>query len=131
MQLSLWFLPVVMVFPRKFSVLMNFGMLCILFSFGILRGWYKFFVNDLFLNTKKPERCIFAWAFYLSLIVNLYVAVIKKSARLTLITMCIEFICFVYFVFSFFPGGRKGAKYFLKFVKISLKKYFQLFIKIL
>ena len=54
MQLSLWFLPVVVIMPRKFSNLMNFGMLCILCSFALLKGWYQFFVKDLLANTAKP-----------------------------------------------------------------------------
>ena len=38
-----------------------------------------------------------------------------------LITFGIEFIAFLYFVCSFFPGGLTGAKYFMKFVAAAAK----------
>ena len=52
MVLALCFLPVIVVVPRKFSLLMNFGMICVLASFAYLKGWYQFFIKDLLINTK-------------------------------------------------------------------------------
>ena len=119
--LAFCFLPWIVVAPRKCANLMNVGTIMILCSFGLLKGWYKFFVEDLLCN---KEKGVFAWVYVLSLIMTIYTSMIIKSYVLTLVALAVEIICLLYFVCSYFPGGNTGFKYMLKALWAMTKSMF-------
>ena len=106
--IAVWFLPWIVVAPRKCANLVNVGTLLILASFSVLKGPYQFLVQDLLCNKKVG---VFAILYLLSLLLTLYSAMILKSYVLTIISLVVEIVCVLYFVASYFPGGRKGMNY--------------------
>ena len=119
--LALFFLPVIVIAPRKCANLINVGSICILASFSVLKGTYKFLVEDMLFNKQK---WFFAWLYFGSLILNIYFSMVLKNYILTLISLGIELVCLLYFVCSYFPGGTKGMKYMLSFAWKATKKLF-------
>ena len=105
---STFFLPLIVVSPRKCANLINVGSICIISSFAILKGPQKFLLND---NLFNKSRFIPAWMYCISLLLTIYAAMIKKNYILTLISLSIEVLCLIYFIVSFFPGGNQGMKY--------------------
>jgi hypothetical protein len=101
--ISTFFIPMIVVAPRKCANLINVGSICIISSFAILKGPYKFLVTDNLLN---KTRFIPAWLYCLSLLMTLWAAMIKRNYILTIISLSIEVICLIYFICSFFPGGN-------------------------
>ena len=108
--LSIWFLPFIVVAPRKCANLINVGSILILASFALIKGPKEFLLDELLCNKQK---FIVSWLYVLSLIATLYAAMVMKSYVLTLVSLAIEVICLLYFVCSYFPGGQTGMKYML------------------
>ena len=124
--LAFCFLPVIVIAPRKTANLMNVGSIMILISFGLIKGYYKFFVEDLLCNKQKG---FFAWTYVLSVITTIYASMIIKSYVLTLIALGVEIVCLLYFTCSYFPGGNTGFKYMLKALWAMTKGMFSLCMK--
>ena len=116
--LAIWFLPFILVAPRKCANLINVGSILIIASFAVIKGAYKFLVEDLLFNEK---RWYFAWLYLLSLCVTLYASKSLKSGVLTLISLVIEMGCLAYFISSYFPGGPKGMRMLAKSVFAVVK----------
>ena len=119
--LSLFFLPFIVVAPRKTANLFNAGSLCILASFAIVRGTYKFVVEEMLCN---PYKAFVAWLYLLSLLTCFYASLIAQSYILTIAALVIELICLLYFICSFFPYGKQGFDYMMKCVCTTLKSAF-------
>ena len=111
--LAIWFLPFILVAPRKCANLINVGSILILASFAVIRGAYKFLVEDTLFHEK---RRYFAWLYLISLCMTLYASKSLKSGVLTLISLVIEMACLAYFIASCFPGGPKGMRMLAKSV---------------
>ena len=99
--LSLIFLPYFVLAPQKVSMLINLGSLCILCSFGALKGYYNYFVNELIMGDKR----MFSIGYIISIIASLYCSLIIKNYMLTIITLLMESVFLFYFICSSFPGG--------------------------
>ena len=85
MGLSILFIPTFILFPHKVSLLVNLGALCIIASFGALKGFSNFFWNDLMAGDRKWVSLI-----YLSAVVlNVYASAIAKSYILTMVTLAV------------------------------------------
>ena len=117
--LALWFLPFIVVAPRKTANLINIGSICIMASLAIIKGTYQFLVTDLLCNKSK---WMFAWLYVWSLIFTIYASMIAKNYILTLVSLGIEILSLLYLVCSYFPGGQTGMKYMLSFVWLTIKK---------
>ena len=120
--LALWFLPFIVVAPRKCANLINVGAICILSSFAVIKGAYQFFITDMLCH---PTKWFFAWTYLVSMICTLYASMVLKNYILTLIALGIEVVCLLYFICSYFPGGTKGMKYMLNFTWTGIKKLFK------
>ena len=117
--LAIWFLPFIVVAPRKCANLINIGSICIIASLAIIKGTYQFLVNDLLCNkTKWP----FAWLYVWSIIFAIYSSMISKNYILTIISLVMEITSLIYLVCSYFPGGTTGMKYMLNFIWLTIKK---------
>ena len=98
---SFFLLPYFVLAPMKVAMLINLGSICILASFGFLKGFYNYFVVELFCGDRK----IFAIGYILSIMLSVYASVIKKSSLATMLTIVVEFVFLMYFICSSFPGG--------------------------
>jgi hypothetical protein len=123
--LALLMLPTFLVFaPQKLSMLLNLGSICVLSSIAVLKGgFYQYFIKDLLFS--EPTRRLYAIAYYVSILLSLYVSLILKSYLLTLIAMIAEIIILLYFVCSSFPGGHTGLNYMGSLIWSTLKSCFK------
>ena len=113
MTISFFLLPYFVLAPQKVSMLINLGSICILCSFGFLKGFYNYFIVELLCG---PRRA-YALGYILSIVLSLYASVVKKSYIMTMVTLVIEVIFLLYFICSSFPGGRTGLGYIFKCAK--------------
>jgi uncharacterized membrane protein len=100
--LSLTFLPLLAIAPRKFATLFTVGSLLILSSFSVLRGHAAFLQHLL-----SPERLPFSVGYSLSLIGTLYASMWSQSYFLTLVFSVCQIVGLLYFIVSYFPGGAQ------------------------
>ena len=83
--LSFLFIPTFVIYPQKISMLINLGSICIISSFGALKGFYNFFMNELI----SPEKRYITALYLLAVSVNMYASVVAKSYILTIVTLLI------------------------------------------
>ena len=119
--LAILFLPWIVVAPRKCANLINMATIMILAAFSVLKGAYQFLVTDLLCNKKAG---IFAALYVLSLAANIYASMVLKNYLFTIISLAVEVVCLLYFVASYFPGGKKGMSYMLGLVWTMVKQVF-------
>jgi hypothetical protein len=107
--LAISFLPMLVINPRKFSLLFSLGSLFTISSFSFLWGPYNH-ITHLF----GKERLPFTAVYFTTLIGTLYFAMGLQSAILTPIAAILQVIALVWFVVSYIPGGQTGLKFFTK-----------------
>lgn len=119
--LAISFLPMLVINPRKFSLLFSLGSLFTISSFSFLWGPYNH-ITHLF----GKERLPFTLVYFTTLTATLYFAMGLQSAILTPIAAVMQVIALVWFVISYIPGGQTGLKFFTKlcsgFCKSSVNK---------
>jgi len=107
--LAVSFLPLLLINPRKFSLLFTLGSVFTLSSFSFLWGPYNHMVH-LF----SKERLPFTATYFSTLIATLYCAMGLQSAILTPIAAVLQVLALLWFVISYVPGGQTGLKFFGK-----------------
>jgi len=107
--LAVSLLPLLMLNPRKFSLLFSLGSAFTLSSFSFLWGPYNHLVHLL-----SRERLPFTSIYLSSLILTLYFAMGLQSAILTPIAACAQVVALVWFVVSYIPGGQTGLRFMTK-----------------
>jgi len=107
--LAVSFLPMLLINPRKFSLLFSLGSAFTLSSFSFLWGPYNHLVHLL-----SRERLPFTSIYVSSLILTLYFAMGLQSAILTPIAACAQVVALVWFVVSYIPGGQTGLRFMTK-----------------
>jgi hypothetical protein len=100
--LSLTFLPLLALAPRKFATLFTVGSLLILSSFSVLRG-HAAFLSHL----TSSERLPFSVGYLTSLVGTLYASMWSQSYMLTIIFSGAQIVGLLYFIVSYFPGGAQ------------------------
>lgn len=109
MGLAMFFLPVMILAPQKFSLLFTAGSLCFMGSFSVLKG-HKKFMEHLLTKDKMP----FTIAYFGSMIGTIWAAEYRQSYIMTL-GFCIgQIIALAYFLVSYIPGGTRGLTFFGK-----------------
>ena len=121
--LAVSLLPMLMINPRKFSLLFSLGSAFTLSSFSFLWGPYNHLVHLL-----SRDRLPFTTIYLSSLILTLYFAMGLQSAILTPIAACAQVnltletishseiltsaqvVALVWFVVSYIPGGQTGLR---------------------
>ena len=83
--LSLFFLPLAVISPQKFSLLFSLGSICILSSFAFLQNPY-----DYFMSLFSGEKLIFSVCYIGSLLLSIYASLIIKNYILTIIVTFIQ-----------------------------------------
>lgn len=102
--MSFCMLPTIVVTPTTVANLFNIGSIAILISFAVLWG-PKEFCLDRFLFSERQQ---FAVGYFITLLMCLYFG-ITKSRILCIITLLAEFVFMLYFIASYFPGGKEGV----------------------
>ena len=117
--LAVCFLPTILLTPRKCANLVNVGSIFILAAFSALNGPKEFLIDQLLCSKTKALPSIL---YLSSLLATIYASMILKSYLLTVAFMLLELLCLLYFICSYFPGGKTGFKYMVKFLCGLIKK---------
>lgn len=121
------FLPILLINPRKFSLLFTLGSVFTLSSFSFLWGPYNHMVH-LFSKDRLPFTLVYFSTLIgfvsqtgdihlnLNIILSatLYFAMGLQSAILTPIAAILQVLALLWFVISYIPGGQTGLKFFTK-----------------
>ena len=90
-------------------------------SFAIIKGPKEFILDTLLLN---KTRWPIAWSYVISIVFTVWAAMIRKSYLYTIVGLSVELLCLLYFLCSYFPGGKTGFKYMLKLAWALVQKTF-------
>ena len=120
MVITLFCLPTFPISPKRPALMFNIGMICILISFGIQKGFKVFFIDEFFCG-ERPRNFL-AIGFIITACLCIFVGVVKDSFIWTLIFFILELGLGIYFLASYFPGGLEGVTYFFKFLWEGIKK---------
>jgi len=103
-------LPWIIIKPSAAANLFNLGSLIILTSFAVLWGPREFFLGKFLAGPKS----LYAAGFLISLLLCIYFSVISGSYIMTFVCLIAEICFMLYFVASYFPGGKEGITAMLK-----------------
>ena len=117
-SLALAYIPVLVFYARKFSLLFSLGSIFTMFSFAFLWGPVNH-VRNLF-GTR--DRLPFTTVYLVSLFATLYFAMGLQSTVLTVIAASAQVFALLWFVLSFIPGGQTGLKWMTKMCTSLCKK---------
>ena len=115
--LSLIYIPFILIKSRKFVLLYSLGSVFTLGSFSMLWGPWNH-VQHLFKRSRLP----FTAAYFSTLILTIYTAMVMKSTILTIICAAAQFVALLWYVLSYVPGGVTGLKFFTKLFSKSILK---------
>ena len=109
--LSTLFLPVIVLRPHKFALLMTMGNLCIWLAIAFLRGPYEQLMELTALN-RLPFTILFGGS-----IVMTFSAAMKRGGYLNVVFFtAVQFLALLWYVLSYFPGGYTAMWYTSKMV---------------
>ncbi len=103
------YVPMLLLYARKFALLFSLGSAFTLGSFSFLWGPYAHLRHLL-----GRERLPFTSAYLLTLFGTLYFAVGLQSTVLTVVAATGQLMALTWFVLSYVPGGQTGLKFFSK-----------------
>ncbi|GAV07020.1 hypothetical protein RvY_16913-1 [Ramazzottius varieornatus] len=112
-----FYLPVLILKSRKFSILFTFGSLFLITSFGVLRGPYNHFHGMV-----KADRLPQTTLYFFSMVATLFFALQLQSTLLTVIAAAIQIFTLIWYTFSYTPGGQTGFMLFGKLATSMVKK---------
>ncbi|XP_037824134.1 protein transport protein SFT2-like [Lucilia sericata] len=115
MTISMFYIPLLLLKTRKFSLLYTMGSLFFILSFCFLSGFMAFFRT---LFTK--ERALVSSAYFSCLFATLYCALWAQSTALTVLFALLQMIALAFMVISTVPGGSSGIKLFGSLFKSSV-----------
>ncbi|TMW52605.1 hypothetical protein DOY81_002299 [Sarcophaga bullata] len=115
MTISMFYIPVLLLKTRKFSLLYTMGSLFFVLSFCFLSGFLAFF-RTLFTR----ERALVSTAYFSCLFATLYCALWAHSTALTVLFALSQMIALAFMVISTVPGGSSGIKLFGSLFKSSV-----------
>ena len=100
------YLPVIVLYARKFALLFSLGSACVMSAFALLWGPW-----DHIQHLLSRERLPFTATYLGSLALTLYFAMVWKHTLLTTVAAGAQIIALVWFVVSYLPGGQTGLRY--------------------
>ena len=118
--MSLIFLPLIVISPRKFVSFFSLGSLLILISFLFIYGTKSYF-EKLF----SKERYIFITLFFISIFLGIFCAIINSFFFLSLICAGIQIFTLVIFTLTFIPGGQSGISAIFSSFRTFLPSFLQ------
>jgi hypothetical protein len=104
------YIPVLILYTRKFALLFSLGSCFTLGSFSFLWGPVNH-VKHLF---GSKERLPFTTVYLVTLFGTLYFAMGLQSTVLTVMAAGVQVVALLWFVLSYVPGGQTGIKFFTK-----------------
>lgn len=102
-------LPVLVVSSRKFALLFTMGSLFFIASFSLLKGPVAHMKS-----LAQPAKLPFTVAYFGSLVLTLYTAMVLQSYVLTVLSSILQCAALLYFFMSYIPGGVTGMTYMCK-----------------
>lgn len=117
--LSLMFLPIFWLSPKKFVSVFSLGSFFSIFSFVFFYGPKEFF-SMIF----SKERQGYSLIYFCSTFIGIYYSFNPTFYLLSLFCSIIQFIVTVIFVLSFIPGGKSGIAFILSMLTGPFKKLF-------
>lgn len=105
--LASMYIPVLILYARKFALLFSLGSVFTLGSFSLLWGPMNH-LRHLF----SKERLPFTTIYLSTLFATLYFAMGLQSTVLTVMAATGQFIALLWFVISYIPGGQAGLRFF-------------------
>lgn len=102
-------LPVLVVSSRKFALLFTMGSLFFIISFSLLKGPVVHLKS-----LATPEKLPFTCAYFGSLVLTLYTAMVLQSYFLTVFSSLMQCAALLYFFMSYIPGGVKSLTFMCK-----------------
>ncbi|OWA50381.1 hypothetical protein BV898_14900 [Hypsibius exemplaris] len=112
-----FYIPVLLLKSRKFSVLFTFGSVFIVCSFALLRGPYNHFRSMI-----AADRLPLTSVYLMSVAATLYFALEMQSTVLTVLAGGVQVFTLIWYTVSYLPGGQTGFKFFTKLTSSLLKK---------
>eukprot|EP01017_Pseudomicrothorax_dubius_P051633 TRINITY_DN997_c0_g1_i5.p1 TRINITY_DN997_c0_g1~~TRINITY_DN997_c0_g1_i5.p1 ORF type:complete len:206 (-),score=40.55 TRINITY_DN997_c0_g1_i5:964-1581(-) len=113
---AMCYLPLLVLFPQKFSGLFSLGSMCILAGVASYKGWKGFLSS----NFTGPNR-YYSILYLGCLIGNLYCTLTGKSYLIILVLCVLQLIALAYYVASAVPGGLSAMSYVSSFAKTICK----------
>ncbi|XP_061389748.1 uncharacterized protein LOC133324941 [Musca vetustissima] len=113
--ISLFYIPVLLLKTRKFSLLYTLGSLFFILSFCFLSGFLAFFKT---LFTK--QRALVSSTYFSCMFATLYCALWLQSTALTVLFALAQMIALAFMVVGTVPGGATGMKFFGSLFKSSV-----------
>ncbi len=108
-SLASMYIPLLVVYARKFALLFSLGSLFTLGSFSLLWGPCNH-LRHLFSRDRLP----FTTVYLVTLLGTLYFAMGMQSTPLTVVAAVGQVVALIWFVVSYIPGGQTGLKFFSK-----------------
>eukprot|EP00123_Amoebidium_parasiticum_P005829 comp16924_c0_seq1/m.15486 comp16924_c0_seq1/g.15486 ORF comp16924_c0_seq1/g.15486 comp16924_c0_seq1/m.15486 type:complete len:193 (-) comp16924_c0_seq1:66-644(-) len=115
LEISMMFVGLAVLRPRKFALLHSMGSLCGILCFAMLRGPWAH-LQHLF----SRERAPFSAVYLSALLATLYFA-FKGLTILTLVCAGIQIAALLWYVLSYVPGGTTGL---LVTTKLAMRSIF-------
>jgi len=113
-----FFLPVIVIRPHKFALLMTLGNLCIWLAIAFLRGPYEQFKELTALN-RLPFTILFGGS-----IVMTFFASMKRGGYMQVVFYTVvQIAALLWYILSYFPGGSSAMWYTSKIVYHTARGY--------
>ncbi len=117
-SLAMAYIPVLILYARKFALLFSLGSVFTLGSFSFLWGPVSH-LKSLF---GSRERLPFTTVYLVTLLGTLYFAMGLQSTVLTVVAAGGQVFALLWFVLSYIPGGQAGMKFMTKICSALCKK---------
>jgi hypothetical protein len=100
---SLFFIPILIISPRKFVSFFSLGSLFILVSFLFVYGTKTYFEKIC-----SKERFVFTTLFFGSILLGIFCAILNEFFVLSIICAAVQLLSLIVFILNFIPGGQSG-----------------------
>jgi len=100
--ISFMFLPMIVVFPHKFSFSFALGCMCFMGAIALLRDPKVFLLSLI-----KKDKILFSGGYVIALLGTFYFSLIGNSRILSLLFAFAQIVTLLWLLASSIPGGRK------------------------
>ncbi|KAG4066871.1 hypothetical protein HA402_012938 [Bradysia odoriphaga] len=107
MTVSTFYIPVLILKARKFSLLFSLGSLFFILSFCFLSGFMAFFKQAF-----SRSRLTVSLCYASSLLATMYFAMFAQSTAFTVLFAVAQIITLLLMIMAEIPGGTSGLKFF-------------------
>ena len=117
--MGLMFLPMILIVPHKFVILMTIGNFMTIFSFIFFYG-----TNDYLQMLFNEYRKIYSCVFLISIFVGFFFLLKPTMYPIALICSGVQCIIMTIYLLTFIPGGNSGISMIMGLIKIPISNFF-------